>query len=119
MHHILFAHPFSALLDEEARGRLDVGPASRGGSGDTVGNAAYRADFRQTGGSSFRIVVDVGAWDGSLFMNSTGQSGDPRSPHYSDLFEAWVEGGVFPLLYGREKVEAATEKRIVLEPMGT
>ena len=118
LHHSHLAHPFSALHDEEARGRLNVGPASRGGSGDTVGNTAYRADFRQTGGSSFRIVVDVGAWDNSLFMNSPGQSGDPGNPHYSDLFEVWAEGGAFPLLYGREKIEAETERRILLEPKG-
>ena len=81
-------------------------------------NTAYRADFRQTGGSSFRIVVDVGEWDGSLFMNSPGQSGDADSPHYSDLFEGWAEGGAFPLLYSRAKIEEATEERIVLEPKG-
>jgi penicillin amidase len=97
---------------------MNVGPASRGGSGDTVGNTAYRADFRQTGGSSFRIVVDVGEWDGSLFMNSPGQSGDPESPHYSDLFEGWTANEAFPLLYGREKIEAETERKIVLEPKG-
>ena len=83
-----------------------------------MGNTAYRADFRQTGGSSFRIVVDVGEWDASLFMNSPGQSGDPGSLHYSDLFEGWAANEAFPLLYGREKIEAATERRIGLEPTG-
>jgi penicillin amidase len=81
-----------------------------------VGNTAYRTDFRQTGGSSFRIVVDVGEWDASLFMNSPGQSGDPRSLHYSDLFEGWAANEAFPLLYGREKIEEATGQRVVLEP---
>ena len=82
-----------------------------------MGNTAYGGkDFRQTGGSSFRIVVDVGSWDDSLFMNSPGQSGDPRSPHYADLFEAWAADEAFPLLYSREKVEEAAEQRIVLEP---
>jgi penicillin amidase len=116
IHHSFLVHPLSALVGEEARGRLDVGPAPRGGSGDTVGNTAYRADFRQTGGSSFRVVVDVGEWDASLFMNSPGQSGDPGSPHYSDLFGGWAANDAFPLLYTREKIESATEKRIVLEP---
>jgi penicillin amidase len=118
IHHSFLVHPLSALVGEEARGRLDVGPAPRGGSGDTVGNTAYRADFRQTGGSSFRVVVDVGEWDASLFMNSPGQSGDPGSPHYSDLFGGWAANDAFPLLYTREKIESATEKRIVLEPKG-
>ena len=118
LHHSLLTHPLSALVGEGERGRLNVGPAPRGGSGDTVGNTAYRADFRQTGGSSFRIAVDVGEWDNSLFMNSPGQSGDAESPHYSDLFEGWAGGGAFPLLYSRARVEEATEERVVLQPKG-
>jgi penicillin amidase len=116
LHRALLVHPLSGLADDDGRERFDVGPAPRGGSGDTVGNTAYGADFRQTGGSSFRIVVDVGGWDASLFMNSPGQSGVPGSPRYSDLFEGWAANGAFPLLYTREKVEEATEERIVLRP---
>jgi penicillin amidase len=116
LHHSLLVHPLSALIDGEDRERFNVGPTSRGGSGDTVGNTAYRADFRQTGGSSFRIVVDVGEWDASLFMNSPGQSGEPESRHYADLFEGWAANEAFPLLYTREKVEEATKQRIVLRP---
>lgn len=118
LHHALLAHPLSALVDGEERERLNVGPAPRGGSGDTVGNTAYRADFRQTGGSSFRIVMDVGEWDASLFMNSPGQSGNPGEPHYADLFEGWATNDAFPLLYDRKKIEAAAERRIVLKPKG-
>ena len=116
LHHAFFSHPLSALVDEEIRDRLNIGPLPRGGSGDTVGNTGYRVeDFRQTGGSSWRVVVDVGSWDDSLFMNAPGQSGDPRSPHYADMFEEWARDGAFPLLYGREKVETATEQRILLK----
>ena len=117
LHHARLAHPLSSLLGEEARQRLGVGPAPRGGSGDTAGNTAYDPkDFRQTGGSSWRVVVDIGGWDNSLAMNSPGQSGDPSSPHYDDLFSAWASDGAFPLLYSREKVEEAAESRIILEP---
>ncbi len=58
--------------------------------------------------------MDVGDWDGSLVMNSPGQSGDPDSRHYSDLFGAWSRGEAFPLCYSRERVEAVTEWRIRL-----
>jgi penicillin amidase len=51
-------------------------------------------------------------------MNSPGQSGDRDSPHYDDLFEPWSRGEAFPLLYSREKVEEATERRIRLRPPG-
>ena len=117
LHRAHLPHPLSPVVDGETGERLGVGPAPRGGSGDTVGNTAHSPeDFRQTGGSSWRLVVDVGEWDDSLAMNSPGQSGDPRSPHYDDLFSAWAEDRAFPLLYSREKVEEATERRIFLEP---
>ena len=84
LHQVHMVHPLSPLVDRLTRERLDVGPVPRGGSGDTVGNTAYHLEnLRQTGGSSWRVVVDVGEWDHSLFINSPGQSGDPASPHYS------------------------------------
>jgi penicillin amidase len=64
------------------------------------------------------VVVDVGEWDDSLFINSPGQSGDPASTHYSDLFRPWARDETVPLLYSKRKVEAAAERRVVLEPTG-
>jgi penicillin amidase len=62
------------------------------------------------------MVVDVGKWDDSVAMNTPGQSGDPSSPHYRDLFDRWAKNETFPLLYSRERIEAAAEHRIVLRP---
>jgi penicillin G amidase len=119
LHVARLAHALSPFMSEDTRARHGVGPAARGGSGDTVGNTAYLADtFVQAGGATFRIVVDVGDWDGSLVMNSPGQSGDPDSPHFSDLFEAWSRGESFPLCYSRARVESVTERRIRLRPIG-
>jgi penicillin amidase len=119
LHQVHMVHPLSPLVDSLTRERLDVGPVPRGGSGDTVGNTAYHMEnLRQTGGSSWRVVVDVGEWDHSLFINSPGQSGDPASPHYSDLFLPWARDEAVPLLYSRAQVEAAAERRVVLEPTG-
>jgi len=63
---------------------------------------------------SARFVTDVGDWNNSWASNSPGQSGDPRSPHYRDLFNDWAHDVYFPLLYERAAVEAATTERIVL-----
>jgi penicillin amidase len=49
-------------------------------------------------------------------MNSPGQSGDPASPHYADLFPSWAAGGSFPLLYTRGRIEEVAEQRIRLVP---
>jgi penicillin amidase len=55
-------------------------------------------------------------WDNSLAINTPGQSGQPGSPHYSDLLELWSEGKYFPLFYSREKVEANATEKLVLMP---
>lgn len=95
---------------------VTVGPVPRGGSGDTVCDTAYDAEFVQTGGSTFRVVLDVGQWDESLALNSPGQAGDPRSRHFDDLHGPWSRGEYFPLLYSREAVERETEFVWVLQP---
>jgi penicillin amidase len=67
-------------------------------------------------GPSARLVVDVGNWDNSRAVNHPGQSGDPDNAHYRDLAPMWRAGEYFPLLYSREAVEGAAEKRILLAP---
>ncbi|GAB3422645.1 penicillin acylase family protein [Flindersiella endophytica] len=95
----------------------NVGPVPIGGSGQTVNAThSFAEDFRQTIGASFRMVIDVGGWDNSVCINTPGQSGDPRSPHYRDLHDHWHQGEYVPMLYTREAVEAAATQRILLEP---
>lgn len=110
------AHPLAARLTGVADNKRRLPPLPRGGSGETVGNTAYLPTFAQSAGATFRVVIDVGRWDESVAINSPGQSGDPRSPHYDDLFAAWAADRAFPLLYSRAAVLGATEKRIVLLP---
>jgi penicillin amidase len=117
LHTAEMRHPLSGLVEAAQRPRLDVGPAPRGGSGATVNSTGYRLhDFVQEYGATFRMVLDVGRWDDSVVMNSPGQSGDPSSLHYRDLFEPWARDETFPLLFSRERIEAVAEQRIVLEP---
>jgi penicillin amidase len=49
-------------------------------------------------------------------INNPGQSGDPASPHYRDLFELWARGKYFPIFYSRSKIESVTEKTSALLP---
>ncbi len=115
LHHGYFEHALSArgLVEQ----RLDVGPLPMGGSSSTPMHTGYRlSDFRVTHGASVRLVMDVGAWDESLCMNSPGQSGDPRSPHYGDLASPWSKGEFVPLLYSRARIEPEIVQRIELKP---
>jgi penicillin G amidase len=119
LHHNFNEHAFSGIVDESMRAKLNVGPIAKHGSEFTPNQSAYRiTDFRQTGGPSFRIVVDVGHWDNSRAMNHPGQSGDPESPHYRDLAPLWRRGEYFPLRYSRKAVEQETEHVIRLVPAG-
>ncbi len=114
LHRLLLRN--QALAGEDAASGAVVGPVPRGGSSESVGVTAYGPDFLQTVGSSFRVVIDVGAWDESRAANTPGQSGDPRSPHYSDLFAAWADGGTFPLCFSRTEVERHAVQTIRLRP---
>ncbi|HVH38621.1 MAG TPA: penicillin acylase family protein, partial [Gemmatimonadaceae bacterium] len=96
------------------RARFDVGPLPRGGYAVTV-NATGNGD-NQTSGASFRIIVDLADWDNAVGTNTPGQSGDVSSPHYKDLFAEWAKDRFFPVVFSRERVEAATEGWLRLEP---
>jgi penicillin amidase len=116
LHQARLAHPAAPALGAAARRQASVDSVPRGGSSDTVCATTYLPDFSQNSGASFRLVVDVGAWDNSLAMNSPGQSGDPASPHYADLLAPWAADAAFPLLYRRDRIEAVAEQRIRLVP---
>ena len=60
--------------------------------------------------------MDVGAWDNSMAINTPGQSGDPMSPHYRDLFPLWAAGTYVPLRYSRAAVEGDAETVIRFTP---
>ena len=115
-HHALIRHPLADAVNDRARARLDVGPAPRGG--DAFSPSATGGGDNQTSGGSFKIVADTGDWDASLGLNNPGQSGDPDSRHYRDLFAIWAKGEYFPVLYSRAKVEAAAEERVLMRPAG-
>jgi penicillin amidase len=116
LHQARLAHPAGPAMSAAAREQAAIEPLPRGGSSDTVGAATYLPDFTQASGATFRLVVDVGGWDNSVVMNSPGQSGDPASPHYADLFALWAADGAVPLLYSRDRIEAVTTERIRLVP---
>jgi penicillin amidase len=73
-------------------------------------------DFAVTNGASVRMVMDVGEWDNSRVINTPGQSGDPSSAHYNDLFPLWAEGKYVPMLWTRSAVEGAARKVFQLQP---
>jgi penicillin amidase len=112
--HIEVRHALSEVVRPELREGMDVGPAPRGGTGYTV-NPTGGGD-NQTSGPSYRIIADTGDWDNSVGITTPGQSGDPASPHYDDLFETYVNGKYVPFFFSRPKVDSVRERTLLLTP---
>lgn len=118
LHRGQFTSAVSPLASERMTEQLNVGPLSMGGSAFSPRAASYNDDFEITSGASFRMVLDVGNWDKSRFINTPGQSGDPMNAHYRDLAPLWAAGKYAPLVYSRDAVEQAADHVITLNPGG-
>jgi penicillin amidase len=117
LHHASWEPAIAALANPQLRAQMSVGPLQTPGSSSTPRAQSYRlSDFNVAAGASVRLVMDVGAWDNSVAMNSPGQSADPYSAHYRDLFPLWAEGSYVPLVFSREAVDRAAERVIKLTP---
>lgn len=119
-----FAHsdhrPLSTvpLLDRLVDIRLPVG-------GDTFTVNAARhlianagTPFVQVHGPTFRAIYDLDDLDRSLFIHSTGQSGNPFSTHYRDFAERWRDVAYIPMITDRAKIEAGAPDVLTLVPAG-
>lgn len=112
--HSRMTHPLSPFLSPERQSKVDLGPLPRGGNGYTPGSTGNA--YRQSSGASFRVLVPVGDWDAALGTNSPGQSGDPDSPFYGNLFEPWARDTYFPLRYTRDSILHYAYEREVFNP---
>lgn len=69
---------------------------SNGGGGNTVNVAPVSFErttkYMQFVGPMYRQIVDLGAPSSSVFMQGTGQSGNPYSRHYDDLMQRHQQG---------------------------
>jgi penicillin amidase len=115
LHVARFRHPLDHAPD--ARPYLDLGPVARQGDGNAVGATGFSRDsFEQVGGASYREIFDLSDWDKAVAINTPGQSGQPGSPHYSDLLPLWSEWEYFPFVYSQRAVENNATDRLILEP---
>ena len=112
--HARIFHPLSRAAPPEIAARFTVGPLPRGGNSYTLNNTG--GGDNQTSGASFRLIVDTGDWDRAVGSNTPGQSGDPDSPFYDNLFELWANDRFFPVFYSRERIESVAAERWTLTP---
>ena len=65
---------------------------------------------------SWRFVTDLGDPDASVAVLTTGQSGNPASPHWNDQAGLWASGGGRPV--HPAAVEAVADRSLRLSPGG-
>jgi len=116
LHTLRLQHPLQSLVTAD----WSLKPIPVGGSGSTINFATYKLDdFRVDAGPSVRMVIDVGCWDDSFFINNPGQSGIPETKHYVDLAPSWTANEYKPLVYSAAKIDELTSSKIILAPRQT
>ncbi len=112
--HTYLEHALGKWVDEKTQKLLNLGPLPRGGNAYTPGSTG--SDYQQRSGASFRMIVNTGDWDATIATNGPGQSGNPASPFYNNLFEPWSQDRYFPVYFDRSKIEAVTVHTNILMP---
>jgi acyl-homoserine-lactone acylase len=98
---------------------LDRGPYPAGGDHSTLNVSAYSwgQDFDTWLIPAMRMVVDFGREEPLIGVNSSGQSGNPASPHYADGIEAWRKGRYMSFPFQPKNLDKVYgSKRLLLTP---
>ena len=67
-------------------------------------------------GAGYRGIYDLADPDKSLYIISTGQSGNLFSPHYDDLIPIWARKDYITIPTAKAAMEATTVNRLTLQP---
>lgn len=121
LHTVTIRHPLHHIPGIAAAYPPIGGPESAsGGDAYTVMARWYKptrhiADpYEATGGASYLMVCDVGAWENAVYLNLPGQTADPGSPYYADCLEDWLAGRMRPMRFGEEALMQAGGAMTVL-----
>ena len=113
--HVKIYHPFEKIVNDSIKDIIALKTYPRGGDGFTPGSTS--SELNQRSGGSFRVVINTKDWDNSFATNSPGQSGNPKSEFYKNLYEDWANDKFFPLLYSKNKILMNLSDRKVFKPL--
>ncbi|MEV7536301.1 penicillin acylase family protein [Streptomyces hydrogenans] len=97
---------------------LNRGPWNLGGGEAAVDATGWNAagGYEVIWVPSMRMVVNVGDWDRSRWVNLTGASGHAFHANYTDQTDAWSKGELYDWAYGKAAVDAAAKDTLTLKP---
>lgn len=84
----------------------------KGGRGCVQFAGFYRGkDFKITGSSAFRMIIDFSDFSKSIMINSSGQSGNLFSKYYDDQIPLYISGN-----YRRMEEKPSGKKVLIINP---
>jgi len=101
-----FPHPLAAA--PLIGGQFATPAVAINGSGQTPNVASF---------VSMRLIAMPGRWDETRHVIPLGESGDPRSPHFKDQFDAWKDGTPMIFPFSAAAIEAATREVLYIKPI--
>ena len=112
--HVKIKHPLEDIVNDSIKKFLEFDTYPRSGNMFTPGSTGYY--LNQSSGATFRVIIDTKDWDNSIATNSPGQSGNPESPFYNNLYESWSKDEYFKLLYSKKEVNSHLHNKTIYYP---
>ena len=100
-----FPHPLASV--PFIGGQFATPNVPLNGSGQTPNVGSY---------VSMRHIASPGNWDATRHVIPLGESGNAKSPHFKDQFEAWRTGAAMVFPFSKSAVEKSATDVVVMEP---
>ena len=120
LHTATFEHPLASVAPLDRV--FGTTPVSTSGDAVTVsvgGDGGFSADpptYIQRTVSSMRQILDLSNFDNSLWVTTTGESGEPFSAHYDDLVPLWASHHYERMWYSPDTQARASVEVLGLTP---
>ncbi|MCA1834270.1 MAG: penicillin acylase family protein, partial [Actinobacteria bacterium] len=117
LHRVTFVHTIGRALPPLAA-MFNAGPYEVGGGDDTVNRGTYTVgeDYQTAGIPSYRQIIDVGDFDRSRSVITTGCSGNPASPYYANQTPLWLACKYHPMPFSAEAIAEAAAGTLTIKP---
>ncbi len=120
LHTAHFEHPLATVSPLNLI--FDVAPVARPGDSTTInvgGSGGFSddpANFDQRTVPSMRQIIDLSNFDNSVWVTTTGESGQPFSAHYSDLVPLWDQGRYQKMLFTASAIAKDNQALLIMQP---
>lgn len=120
LHQAHFNHPLASVWPLNYI--FGVPPVARPGDTTTInvgGDDSFASDppgYNQQTVASMRQIIDLSNFDHSLWVITTGESGQPFSAHYSDLIAVWDQNHYQQMYFSAQSEANATKDTLMMEP---